>query len=624
MPDNQDKIVERFFPHNTQRRRYYDLGRAGGKILINEGFILFCRSVSYYVRHSSPLKNYHKWIENNEPRPDDLDRLRNTAKNYPYQPRISIITPVWNTDESWLRKAVDSVINQAYDNWELCIADGGSTKGHVRQVLEDYAKKDSRIKTTFLTENKGIAGNSNEALSLATGEFIGFLDHDDELAPFALYEIVDLLNRNPDIGFIYSDEDKIDERGERKDPVFKPDWSPDMFLSYNYPCHVSVVRKSLVDFIGGFQSGYEGSQDYDLFLRLTETIPPHEIVHIPKILYHWRMIAGSAATHFSAKPYALISAKKALNDALIRRNISGEAVDGLYPGSFRIHYTILDNPRVSIIIPTKDHIDLLQRCIRSIREKTTYQNYEIVIVDNQSKKPETFAYYDSFKDDTRIRVLSYNKPFNYAALNNYAATRTKSPYLLFLNNDTDVISGEWLAAMLEHAQRECVGAVGAKLLYPDNTIQHAGVIIGMKGTSPVCWQLHKHVPDPVPGYFGRASHIQDVSAVTAACLMIRKNVFQESGGFTEDFAIAFNDIDLCLKIRKRGYLVVYTPYAKLYHHESASRGYENTSEKKERFSKELKLLQERWGTEIKCGDPYYNPNLTFEDERRIFQINTGK
>jgi GT2 family glycosyltransferase len=623
MRDNNNKLVEIFFPHDTRRRRYYDLGKAGGKVLINDGVISFYRAVSYYLQNSSPLKDYQKWITHNEPGPEELNQLNTASQHFLYRPKISIITPVWNIDEKWLCRAIDSVINQVYDNWELCIVDGGSTRSYIRQVLEEYAQKDGRIKIKILKENLGIAGNSNEAVSLATGEFIGFLDHDDELAPFALYEIACLLNRNPNFGFVYSDEDKIDENGFRRKPVFKPDWSPDMFLSYNYLCHFSVIRKELVASVGGFHSGYEGSQDYDLFLRVTEKIPSPEIAHIPKILYHWRMISGSAAIHSSAKPYALLSAKKALNDTLTRRKISGEAVDGLFPGFYRIQYTIPDNPKVSIIIPTKDHVDLLHRCIRSILEKTTYRNYEIVIVDNQSKNHDTFAYYDSLKNYPNIRVLSFDKPFNYSALNNYAVARIESPYLLFLNNDTEIISDEWLAAMLEHAQREGVGAIGAKLLFPDKTIQHAGIIIGMIGNTPVCWNLNKYLPDQIPGYFGRANHIQNIGAVTAACMMIRKDVFQEMGGFDEDFTVALNDVDLCLRIRKQGYLIVYTPYAKLYHHESASRGYEDTADKKERFSKELTLLRERWGTEFNRGDPYYNPNLTLEDERRIFQINTG-
>ena len=326
-------------------------------------------------------------------------------------------------------------------------------------------------------------GNSNEALSLATGEFVGFLDHDDELAPVALHEIVSILNQNQNFNFIYSDEDKINQKGDRVDAFFKPDWSPDFFLSQNYLCHVSVIRKTLIDSVGGFHSGYDGSQDYDLFLRCMEQISPDTIAHIPKILYHWRIIQGSAADHSEAKPYAITSANKALNDALNRRGLHGKVVNGLFPSSYRVCYTIRDYPRVSIIIPTKDHVDVLKRCVQSILDKTTYKNYEIVIVDNQSSDQETFEYYKSLETNPKIKILHYNRPFNFSAINNYAVNQVESPYILFLNNDTEVISEEWLSAMLEHAQRECVGAVGAKLHYPNNLIQHPGVILGLGGVA---------------------------------------------------------------------------------------------------------------------------------------------
>jgi GT2 family glycosyltransferase/2-polyprenyl-3-methyl-5-hydroxy-6-metoxy-1,4-benzoquinol methylase len=608
------KIIEQILPQNTRRRKYYDLFRAGGKILINNGFQAFYFSFNRHIYKNKKLNDYQKWIEKYEPKKEDIGRFKRELQNFSYCPKISIVLPVWNTDEIWLRLAIESVINQIYENWELCIVDGGSTKSHVKRVLNEYTRKDLRIKVKFLTENKGIAGNSNEALSLATGDFVGFLDHDDELVPFTLYEVVKLINKDSRSQFIYSDEDKMDENGNRKDAFFKPDWAPAMFLSHNYICHFSIIKKTLIDSVGGFRSGYDGSQDYDLFLRVTEKIPPETIAHIPKILYHWRMIKGSAADQTDAKPYAITSAKKALSDALIRRGIQGEVSDGLFQSSYRIRYAIHGNPKVSIIIPTRDKVEILKRCIQSILEKTTYDNYEIVIVDNQSTDPNTAEYYLTLKNNPRIRLLHYDKPFNFSAINNFAVAQVDSPYILFLNNDTEVISDEWLTTMLEHAQQTNVGAVGAKLLYPNNTIQHAGVIIGIIGNPAVGGHSHRYLPDEHPGYFGRASHIQEVSAITAACLLMKKEVFNEIGGFNEDLAIAFNDVDLCLKIREKGYLIIYTPYARLYHHESLSRGVEDTVEKQERFKTEVNYIREHWGSIIDKGDPYYNLNLTRDKE----------
>jgi len=605
------KVVEGIISQNTRSRKFYDLGRAGGQILIHDGIKTFIQSVIRHFHNKNELNCYQDWIIKNEPLPDALNQLKKNSQTFSYRPKISIIIPMWNTDRNCLRLAIESLINQVYDNWELCIVAVSSTKRHIKRVLNEYSEKDSRIKVKLLGENKGITGNSNEALSLATGEFIGFLDHGDELAPFSLYEVVKLLNKNPNFHLIYSDEDKIDKIGNRKDPFFKPDWSPDLFLSQNYLCHLAIVRKKLIDSVGGFQSGYNGSQDYDLFLRVTEKIQANEIAHISKILYHRKIKGCSVANQLFEKPYAFISAKKALTDALTRRGIHGEILDGLFPGSYRIRYNIQNNPKVSIIIPTKDKVEILQKCILSILEKTTYQNYEIVIIDNQSRDDETFKYYNSLKTNLKIKILHYDNSFNFSAINNYAVDHVDSPYILFLNNDMEVISGEWLSAMLEHAQREGVGAVGAKLYYPNNTIQHAGVIIGLGG---VAGHSHKHFNKDHPGHRNRLRMIQNFSAVTAACLLMRKNVFQEIGGFNEDLANAFNDVDLCLKIRSAGYLIIFTPYSQFYHHESISRGYDDTPEKHENFLREISYIREHWGTMIDEGDPYYNPNLTLKKE----------
>jgi GT2 family glycosyltransferase/SAM-dependent methyltransferase/flagellar biosynthesis chaperone FliJ len=609
------KIIERLLLQNTRRRKYYDLARAGGSILVNNGFREFFGSFKLFKKKDKKLNDYQLWIEKNEPSHEDISRFKRELQDFSYRPKISIITPVWNTDEIWLRLAIESVLNQIYDNWELCIVDGGSTKPHIKRVLNEYARKDSRIKVKFLTENKGIAGNSNEALTLATGDFIGFFDHDDELVPFSLFEIVKLLNNDQNLHFVYSDEDKIDEKGERKDPFFKPDWSPDLFLSCNYLCHFSVIRREILDEIGLFHGGYDGSQDYDLFLRVTERLKDNEIMHIPKILYHWRVIPESAAMSTQIKPYAYAAARKALTDAMMRREIGVEEItDGLWTGSYRVKYLIPSNPKVSIIIPTKDNVKILKQCIQSILDKTSYSQYEIVIVDNQSLIKDTFDYYESINNNPRIRILHYDKPFNFSAINNFAVAHVNSAYILFLNNDTEVISGDWLSAMVEHAQRENVGAVGAKLIYPNNTVQHAGVILGIIGNPPIGGHSHRYFPGQHGGYCGRATIIQNISAVTAACLLMRKEIFERVGGFEEKLAIAFNDVDLCLKIRQEGYVIVFTPYAQLYHHESLSRGYEDTPDKKRRFIEEVQFVREKWGDVIDKGDPYYNPNLTRDKE----------
>ncbi len=574
---------------------------------------------------SSNLKDrYHLWRLKNEPSHKELDKLRKAALSLKYKPKISIITPVWNTDERWLRLAIESASSQIYENWELCIADGRSEKPHVKKVIEEYAKADPRIKVKFLSENRGIAGNSNEALSLATGEFVAFLDHDDEFAPFALYEVVKLLNENPELDYIYSDEDKIDETGKRLDPFFKPDWSPDMFLSCNYLCHLSVIRKSVVDDVGGFRRGYDGSQDYDLFLRVIEQIDNDRIAHISKILYHWRIIPESAASSCQAKPYAYIAGKKALKDAMERRGIDIDGVfSGLADGVYRVKYKISDeNPKVTIVIPTKDKVEVLKTCVNSIINNTEYHNYEIIIVDNRSEEEVTHKYYADLEKNVKIKILNYEHPFNYSSINNYAVSKANSEYILFLNNDIEVMSSEWLSAMLEHIQRDGVGAVGAKLLYPNDTIQHAGVVTGIIGNPPIAGHAHRHFPRCHPGYFTRIQIIQNSGAVTAACMMTRKSIFEKVGGLDEkNLAVAFNDIDYCLELRKNGYLIVYTPYAEMYHHESLSRGHEDTPEKQQRFLREVAFMREKWG-DLLDNDPYYNPNLSRDKED--FSISTYK
>ncbi|HTY91172.1 MAG TPA: glycosyltransferase [Methanocella sp.] len=563
---------------------------------------------------------YDIWILKNEPVASELERHRDVSKSFNYRPKVSVVTPVYNPEVAWIKAAVESVLAQTYDNWELCLADA-STKGDVKECLRSYASEDSRIKVRFLENNLGIAANSNEALSLATGEYVALLDHDDELSPDALYEIVKLLQDHPDADMIYSDEDKIDIGGNRSSPFFKPDWSQDTFLSYMYTCHVGVYRKKLVDEIGGFREGFEGSQDYDLTLRIIEKAG--KICHVPKVLYHWRTTPGSTATDLDKKGYAHTAGEKAITDYLRRNGIDAVVEEGAWPTSYRVKRKILYSPLVSVIIPTRDNVDVLRRCIDSIIGKTDYKNFEIIVVNNDSKDKETYGYFEELREKNIARVLEYDHPFNFSAINDMAAKAARGDVLLFLNNDMEVIDPGWLSAMLEHAQRKEVGAVGCKLLYPNGMVQHAGVILGLTGgvvEKGVAGHSHKWYIGPEHGYFGRVDLIQDVSAVTAACMMVRRDVFEEVGGFDENLSIAFNDVDLCLKIRRKGYLIVYTPYASLYHHESYSRGYEDTPEKIERFEKEVKLVRGRWGGVIDAGDPYYSPNLTLD--REDFSIKT--
>ena len=582
-----------------------------------EGIPVFFAKTKRYLRKNKDVatmglieSDYDKWIKKNELTDEMIGEIKREITRFEYKPKISILMPVYNVDQTWLEKAIDSVMNQLYENWELCIADDASQKKYIKQVLERYSGGEERIKIKYLKENQGVSRASNEALRLATGEFVGLLDNDDELTIDALYENVKFLNKSPEADLIYSDEDKTDTRGNRTEPFFKPDYSPDFLLTKNYICHFSLFRRSIINDIGGFRKWYEGSQDYDLILRFIEKTKPERIFHIPKILYHWRKIPGSAATRVDAKSYAFASAKKALLDYLKRNSIQGKVVDGNC-SSYRVMREVKNNYKVSIIIPFKDQSEVLRTCVNSIIGRTKYREYEIVLVNNQSKEEETFEYLDKIKDNSSFRILDYDNSFNFSAINNYAVSKVDSEYIVLLNNDTEVISPDWIENMLEFAQREDVGVVGALLYYPNDTIQHGGVILGIKG---VAGHSHKHMKRDSHGYFGRIKIVHNLSAVTAACLMTKKSIFKEVDGFDVNFSHAFNDVDYCLKIREKGYLIVYTPYAELYHHESLSRGYEDTPEKQARFRKEIELFQRKWKDVLTKGDPYYNPNLTLERE----------
>ena len=559
----------------------------------------------------SDNRKYQKWLERHYPKQADLKKIAQAVAKLSYQPLISIIVPVYNPPEHFLREAIESVLEQVYHNWELCLVDDCSTEPYVKSILEEYATKDDRFKVDFHAENGHICRTSNSALTMATGEYIALLDHDDLLAPHALAEVVSLLNEHPEADFIYSDEDKINEQNIHQDPFFKPDWCPDSFLGRMYTCHLGVYRRSLVTEIGNFRVGFEGSQDYDLVLRLTEKTD--NIFHIPNILYHWRIHPLSAAADANAKPYAINAAQKALSEAITRREEPGEVIPKLkFPGVYTVRYQIKEHKLVSIIIPTKDLADILDVCLKSIFALTTYPNYEVIVIDNGSIESKTFRCFKYWQqqEPQRFKFYSYDVPFNYSQINNYAALKANGDYLLFLNNDTEVISEDWIEAMVEQAQRPSIGAVGSLLLYPDKTIQHAGVVLGI---GSVAGHSHKFLPVSQPGYISQAVSTNNYSAVTGACLMCRREVFTEIGGFEEELAVAFNDIDLCLKIISSGYRNIYLPHVVLYHYESKSRGHENTPAKQARFAGEAAYMRQKWGL-ICDRDPCYNRNLTRNHE----------
>ena len=533
--------------------------------------------------------------------------MSEAVESFRYKPLISVILPVYNTPEDFLREAIQSVIDQVYPYWELCIADDASTRSSIQSILAEYQEKDSRIKVVFRTQNGHISASSNSALELATGEFIALLDHDDVLTPDALYEVVHLLNQHPEADMIYSDEDKLNEKGQFASPFFKPDWCPDSFLSRMYTCHFGVYRRELVNQIGNFRIGYEGSQDYDLVLRLTEKTD--YIFHIPKVLYHWRIHSESAASGTEAKPYAYQAGLTALQDAIDRRGEKGivQQVQG-FPGHYIVRYEIKEYKQVSIIIPTRDLGELLDRCLESIFTKSTYPNYEVILIDNGSVEDYTHQVITKWKEkeSSRFKCYRLDIPFNYSKLNNYAVSQAKGDYLLFLNNDTEIITSDWIEAMVEQAQRPSIGAVGALLLYPDNTIQHAGVLLGVGG---IAGHGHKYFPKVDGGYFNQIVSMNNYSAVTGACLMCRREVFEKVGQFDEQLAVAFNDVDLCLKIFSQGYHNICLPHVVLYHHESKSRGSDETAEKRNRFEQETELIRQRWKAILK-HDPCYNPHLS--------------
>ena len=552
--------------------------------------------------------DYGEWYKLTKPTEEELERQRKAK--LALEPLLSIVIPAYKTPEKYLREMLDSIKAQTYSNWEVCVANG-SPAGEgkiVNRVLAQYAKEDPRFRFVDLGENRGISGNTNSALEMAKGDFIVLADHDDTLPEHALYEVASAINKNPDCDVIYSDEDKLDmDGGALFDPHFKPDFNQDLLTSVNYICHLFVVKRELLNQVGGFRQEFDGAQDYDFIFRCTEKA--NQIVHIPKVLYHWRCHQNSTASNPESKMYAFEAGARAIMAHYERCGIPAEkVVKGVDYGIYHTIFKVQNNPLVSVIIPNKDHSADLDLCIRSILERATYENLEFIVIENNSTEKETFAYYEKIqKEFPQVHVVKWEREFNYSAINNFGAQFAKGEYFLFLNNDTEIISKDLFEEMLGYAQRPEVGIVGVRLLYQDNTIQHAGVVIGFGG---IAGHTFIGLHEAESSYFHRAMCAQDYSAVTAACMMTRASLFRELGGFTEELAVAFNDIDYCMKVRNAGKLVVYNPYSVMYHYESKSRGLEDTPEKVARFNREIAIFARRWPDILKNGDPYYNPNLT--------------
>lgn len=557
-------------------------------------------------------RDYKEWVR----RYDTLDeatlfQLKQQAAAMSGGPRVSVIMPTYNANLEWLGAAIRSVQDQLYPHWELCIADDASTDPEVRPYLEKAAAGDGRIKVCFRDTNGHISAATNSALTLATGDWITFLDHDDLLPAHALLYMVKAIARHPDARMLYSDEDKIDDHGKRYDPYFKTDWNPDLFYSHNLVTHLAFYRADLIQETGGLRDAYAGAQDYDLVLRVIEKIRPDQIVHVPFILYHWRAHAGSTATaDLNIKPYAMLAGERALNDHF--RRIGANAKAQFVGHGFRVRHRLpKPAPKVSIIIPTRNAVELVRLCVESIREKSTYKNYEIILMDNGSDDPQALAYFAELAQTDNFRVIRDDSPFSYSAINNLGASQATGEVLCFLNNDIEVIAHDWLEELVSQACRPGIGAVGAKLLYPNTTIQHAGVVLGIGG-----WAGHAHKGFSLyaHGYVGRASLASNFSAVTGACMAVQKKHFDQVGGFDEvHLKVACNDVDLCLKFIEAGLRNLFTPHALLFHHESATRGYEDTPEKKARFQSEVAHMWKRW-PQMMSNDPAYSPYLSLDHE----------
>ena len=562
------------------------------------------------------IGNYSSWIRAYDTiTRSDRRRIRAHIRRFKTRPLISVLLPVFNIEMQWLRRAIQSVHDQLYSDWELCIVDDGSTAPHVWPLIGQFVRSDRRIRARRLETSGHISVASNAALELAHGDFVAFLDHDDELAPTALYFAALEMNSAPNVKLIYSDEDKLDSQGRRCDPHFKTDWNPDLFPAQNFVSHLSLISTTLVREVGGFRTGYEGAQDYDLVLRCTERLTPAQIHHIPRVLYHWRCSTESTASFGDSKPYAHDAALRAVAEHFQRTGLSEVKLTRHRRLYRRVVFSVPpDQPLVSIIIPTRDHFTFLRRCVESLVNKTAYRNFEIVVIDNGSREKEATSYLAKLQSSGQARVLRVDEPFNYSRLNNLAVAQARGEYVALLNDDLEIVDPEWLSEMLSHACRPEIGAVGALLRYPDGRIQHGGVILGQRGIGA---HAHAGLVDE-DGYFSRPHLVQNFSAVTAACLLTRKKVYQQAGGLNETYlTIAFNDVDFCLRLQQHGLRILWTPFAELRHYESSSRGPEDTLAKQERFAGEVQYMLDTWGHALR-NDPFYNPNLALD--KQLFSL----
>ena len=550
--------------------------------------------------------DYAKWREGDFL--TDKERQDQKKRKWKQPVKISVLVPAYRTPESYLRQMIESVQAQTYENWELCIADGSGKEESLEKIVSQYAAKDSRIRYQLLDKNEGISGNTNAAIRMASGEYLAFFDHDDLLAEDALYEAARAIEEQK-AELIYTDEDKVRaDLSEYFQPHFKPDYNPDLLCANNYICHLVVVKKELADRVGGLRKEFDGAQDHDFLLRITERTD--RIVHIPKVLYHWRIHKASTADNPASKLYAYQAGQKAISEHLKRLGLEAEVSQTKDFGFYRVSYPVQGTPLVSIVIPNKDEKDTLKACLESIKEKTTYPSYEIVIVENNSQTSEIFEYYKEIDGKDGIRVVTWKESFNYSKINNFGFQYAEGDYVICLNNDITVITPSWIEEMLGYCQRPGTGIVGVRLYFPDDTIQHAGIIVGMGGCAG---SLFVGMNRKRTGYMHKAALVQDLSAVTAACMMVKREAFEAAGGFEESLAVAFNDVDFCLKVRRAGYLVVYNPYAELYHYESKTRGLEDSPEKQRRFQSEIEYMRCHWLDILKRGDPYYNRNFSLKD-----------
>ncbi|WP_444914604.1 glycosyltransferase family 2 protein [Microbulbifer sp. TRSA007] len=612
----RDRLARRL---STMHPEFRGLGKLG--VLANLKFKAKTQGVSRYQyaldrygetfvrrRHD---RDYRRWIDKVEGS-RKFPSLKATDSSTKEAVLISVLLPTYNSNISHLKACIESVLAQTYQHWQLCIADDASSDQKVKDCLLSYQALDSRVQVKLREKNGHIAAASNSALELVEGEFVTFLDHDDALAPNALQRISDFLLENPKALLVYSDEDKIDEVGERFAPHFKPSWNPDLLLSQNYVCHMTVLKTELVRDVGGFRVGTEGSQDHDLLLRCLPTLNGENVVHIPEVLYHWRAVTGSTAQDGANKAYATEAGLRALDGYLQRTGQHAKTELGIVPNSYRVRWALpASEPMVSLLVPTRDGYDILKPCVDAILSKTEYSNFELLILDNQSRCKKTLQYFREISRNSRVSVHHWNHSFNYSSINNFGAKLAKGDILGLINNDIEPINGDWLREMVSQACRPEIGCVGAKLYYPNDTIQHGGVILGIGG---VAGHAHKYFHRSEYGYFSRLQLVQNLSAVTGACLLVRKSIFEQVGGLDEKhLAVAFNDVDLCLKVREAGYRNLWTPFAELYHHESASRGADDTLAKRRRAKREADYLRSRWGRLLDT-DPAYNPNLTLVHE----------